>query len=61
MDGLTIGVIVFGILLLVVWLPLLIVSMVRFWKENINHNKCIYPWKKSVKNFTRLPPQPWWR
>lgn len=34
MDGLTIGVIVFGILLLVVWLPLLIVSMVRFWKEN---------------------------
>ena len=34
MDGLTIGVIVFGILLLVVWLPLLIVSMVRLWKEN---------------------------
>lgn len=34
MDGLTIGVIVFGILLLVVWLPLLIASMVRLWKEN---------------------------
>ena len=34
MSGLTIGVIVFGIMLLVVWLPLLIVAMVRFWKEN---------------------------
>ena len=33
MDGLTIGVLVFGILLLVVWLPLLIVAMVRFCKE----------------------------
>lgn len=36
MDGLTISVLVFGILLLVVWLPILIVAMVRLWKETKN-------------------------
>lgn len=33
MDGLTIGIIVFGILLLVVWLPILIISIHKAWKE----------------------------
>ena len=33
MDGLTIGVIIFGAILLVVWLPILIISIRKAWKE----------------------------
>ena len=36
MNGLTIAAIVFLVLLVVVWLPLLIISMRKAWKETVS-------------------------
>ena len=33
MNGLILGVIIFGAILLVVWLPILIISIHKAWKE----------------------------
>lgn len=39
MNGLTIAAIVFLVLLVVVWLPLLIISIRKVWKESVEKNK----------------------
>lgn len=38
MNGLTIAAIVFLVLLVVVWLPLLIISIRKAWKETVGKN-----------------------
>jgi len=47
MNGLTIAAIVFLVLLVVVWLPLLIISMRKAWKETVSRQVRPIPMTKE--------------